>query len=128
MTMDVINDTYQRPVHPNTRKCSSDGVHINKPFIDEIQNTVEELAMKHYKSGPIHLTLTRVIFNDPHNWELHFVDISHNKLYVVTHFFSNPNYNTKELINSLDDQSYTVSAYTFDFETHVSNSNNEENK
>lgn len=125
MTMDVINDTYQRPVHPNTRKCSSDGTHINKSFIDEVQNTVEELAMKQYNSGLIHLTLQRVVFNDPHNWELHFVDIFHNKLYVVTHFFSNPYY-TKELISSLDDQSYTVAAYTFDFEEHVSNSDTTE--
>lgn len=127
MTKDVIDNDYQTPAHPNTRKCSKDGTHINKSFIDEIQNTVEKLAMKQYDSAPIHLTLQRVIFNDPNNWELHFADISHNKLYVVTHFFSNPFY-TKELINSLDDQSYTVSAYTFDFQTHVSNSNNEENK
>lgn len=126
MSMDVIDNDYQTPTHPNTRKCSSDGVHMNKSFIDEIQNTVEELAMKQYDSAPIHLTLQRVIFNDPHNWELHFVDITHNKLYVVTHFFSNPYY-TKELINSLDGQNYTVSAYTLDFETHVSNFNNEEN-
>ena len=127
MSMDVVNDIYQRPVHPNTRKCSSDGVHINKSFIDEVQNTVEELAIKHYDSGPVRLTLARVIFNDPNNWELHFADIPHNKLFVVTHFFSNPYY-TKELINSLDDQSYTVTAYAFEFEEHVSNSDNEENK
>ena len=127
MTMDVVNDIYQRPVHPNTRKCSSDGVHINKSFIDEVQNTVEELAIKHYNSGPVRLTLARVIFNDPNNWELHFADIPNNRLFVVTHFFSNPYY-TKELINSLDDQSYTVTAYAFEFEEHVSNSDNEENK
>ena len=127
MSMDVVNDIYQRPVHPNTRKCSSDGVHINKSFIDEVQNTVEELAIKHYDSGPVRLTLARVIFNDPNNWELHFTDIPHNRLFVVTHFFSNPYY-TKELINSLDDQSYTVTAYAFEFEEHVSNSDNEENK
>ena len=126
MSMDVVNDIYQRPVHPNTRKCSSDGVHINKSFIDEVQNTVEELAVKHYNSGPVQLTLTRVIFNDPNNWELHFADIPHNRLFVVTHFFSNPYY-TKELINSLDDQSYTVTAYAFEFEEHVSN-DTEENK
>ena len=126
MTMDVVNDIYQRPVHPNTRKCSSDGVHINKSFIDEVQNTVEELAIKHYNSGPVRLTLARVIFNDPNNWELHFADIPHNKLFVVTHFFSNPYY-TKELINSLDDQSYTVTAYAFEFEEYVSN-DTEENK
>ena len=124
MSMDVVNDIYQRPVHPNTRKCSSDGVHINKSFIDEVQNTVEELAIKHYNSGPAHLTLTRVIFNDPNNWELHFADIPHNRLFVVTHFFSNPYY-TKELINSLDDQSYTVTAYAFEFEEHVSNDTEE---
>ena len=127
MSMDVVNDIYQRPVHPNTRKCSSDGVHINKSFIDEVQNTVEELAIKHYDSGPVRLTLARVIFNDPNNWELHFADIPHNRLFVVTHFFSNPYY-TKELINSLDDQSYTVTAYAFEFEEHVSNSDNEENE
>ena len=126
MTMDVVNDIYQRPVHPNTRKCSSDGVHINKSFIDEVQNTVEELAIKHYNSGPVRLTLARVIFNDPNNWELHFADIPNNRLFVVTHFFSNPYY-TKELIYSLDDQSYTVTAYTFEFEEHVSN-DTEENK
>ena len=124
MSMDVVNDIYQRPVHPNTRKCSSDGVHINKSFIDEVQNTVEELAVKHYNSGPVQLTLTRVIFNDPNNWELHFADIPHNRLFVVTHFFSNPYY-TKELINSLDDQSYTVTAYAFEFEEHVSNDTKE---
>ena len=127
MSMDVVNDIYQRPVHPNTRKCSSDGVHINKSFIDEVQNTVEELVKKHYTSGPVQLTLARVIFNDPNNWELHFADIPNNRLFVVTHFFSNPYY-TKELINSLDDQSYTVTAYAFEFEEHVSNSDNEENK
>ena len=120
MSMNVVDDEYQRPVHPNTRKCSSDGVHINKSFIDEVQNTVEKLAMKQYDSAPIHLTLQRVIFNDPHNWELHFTDIPHNRLFVVTHFFSNPYY-TKELINSLDDQSYTVTAYALEFEEHVSN-------
>ena len=127
MSMNIVDDEYQRPVHPNTRKCSSDGVHINKSFIDEVQNTVEELAIKHYDSGPVRLTLARVIFNDPNNWELHFADIPHNRLFVVTHFFSNPYY-TKELINSLDDQSYTVTAYAFEFEEHVSNSDNEENK
>ena len=127
MSMNVVDDEYQRPVHPNTRKCSSDGVHINKSFIDEVQNTVEELAIKHYDSGPVRLTLARVIFNDPNNWELHFADIPNNRLFVVTHFFSNPYY-TKELINSLDDQSYTVTAYAFEFEEHVSNSDNEENK
>lgn len=67
MSMKVIGNEHQQPVHPNTRKCSNDGVHINKPFIDEVQNNVEELAMKHCKSGPVRLTLTRVIFNDPHN-------------------------------------------------------------
>ena len=120
MSMGVIDNDYREPIHPNTRKCSSDGVHINKSFIDEVQNTVEELAIKHYDSGPVRLTLARVIFNDPNNWELHFADIPHNRLFVVTHFFSNPYY-TKELINSLDDQSYTVTAYAFEFEEHVSN-------
>ena len=62
MSMKVIANEYQQPVHSNTRKCSSDGVHINKPFINEVQNTVEELSMKHYNSGPVRLTLTRVIF------------------------------------------------------------------
>ena len=126
MSMGVIDNDYREPIHPNTRKCSSDGVHINKSFIDEVQNTVEKLAMKQYDSAPIHLTLQRVIFNDPHNWELHFTDIPHNRLFVVTHFFSNPYY-TKELINSLDDQSYTVTAYALEFEEHVSN-DTEENK
>ena len=124
MSMKVIANEYQQPVHPNTRKCSHDGVHINKPFIDEVQNTVEELAMKHYNSGPVRLTLTRVIFNDPHNWELHFADIPHNRLFVVTHFFYNQYY-TKELINFLDDQSYTVTAYAFEFEEYVTNDTEE---
>lgn len=127
MAKDVINNDYQTPAHPNTRKCSSDGVHMNKSFIDEIQNTVEEIAMDQYKSGPVHLTLQRIIFNDPHDWEIQFVDIVHSRIFIVTHFFSNQYY-TKDLISSLDDQSYTISAYTFDFENYISNSDNEENE
>ena len=127
MSMGVIDNDYREPIHPNTRKCSSDGIHMNKSFIDEIQNTVEKIAMDQYKSGPIHLTLQRIIFNDPHDWEIQFVDIVHSRIFIVTHFFSNQYY-TKDLISSLDDQSYTISAYTFDFETHVSDFNNEENE
>ena len=111
MSMDVIDNDYQEPMHPNTRKCSKDGTHMNKSFIDEVQNELEELVKKQYKSDSIHLTLARVIFNDPHNWELHFTDISHNKLFIVNHLFSNPYY-TKALIDSLDDQTYSIEAYT----------------
>lgn len=111
MPMEVITNDHQTPMHPNTRKCSSDGVHMNKSFIDEVQNELEELVMKQYKSDSVHLTLTRVIFNDPHNWELHFTDIPHNKLFIVKHFFDNPYY-TRELINSLDDQTYSIETYT----------------
>lgn len=111
MSMDVIDNDYREPMHPNTRKCSSDGTHINKSFIDEVQNKLEELVKKQYKSDSIHLTLRKVIFNDPHNWELHFTDIPHNKLFIVNHLFSNPYY-TKALIDSLDDQTYSIEAYT----------------
>lgn len=111
MPMEVINNDYQTPVHPNTRKCSSDGVHMNKSFIDEVQNNVEALANEQNKSDHIHLTFQRVIFNDPHNWELHFTDIPHNKLFIVKHFFDNPYY-TKALIDSLDDQTYSIETYT----------------
>lgn len=111
MFMDVIDNDYQEPMHPNTRKCSKDGVHMNKAFIDEVQNELEELVMKRYKYDSIHLTLARVIFNDPHNWELHFTDIPHNKLFIVNHLFSNPYY-TKALIDSLDGQTYSIKAYT----------------
>ena len=109
--MEVINNDYQTPVHPNTRKCSSDGIHMNKSFIDEVQNNVEALANEQNKSDSIHLTFQRVIFNDPHNWELHFTDIPHNKLFIVKHFFDNPYY-TKALIDSLDDQTYSIETYT----------------
>lgn len=111
MSMEVINNDYREPMHPNTRKCSSDGVHMNKSFIDEVQNNVEALANEQNKSDPIHLTFQRVIFNDPHNWELHFTDIPHNKLFIVKHFFDNPYY-TKALIDSLDDQTYSIETYT----------------
>lgn len=111
MSMDVIYNDYLEPMHPNTRKCSKDGVHMNKAFIDEVQNELEELVKKRYKSDSIHLTLARVIFNDPHNWELHFTDIPHNKLFIVNHLFSNPYY-TKALIDSLDDQTYSIKTYT----------------
>ena len=111
MPMEVITNDHQTPMHPNTLKCSNDGVHMNKSFIDEVQNNVEELVMKQYKSEPIHLTFQRVIFNNPHNWELHFADIPHNKLFIVKHFFDNPYY-TRELINSLDDQTYSIETYT----------------
>lgn len=109
--MEVINNDYQTPVHPNTQKCSSDGIHMNKSFIDEVQNNVEALANEQNKSDSIHLTFQRVIFNDPHNWELHFTDIPHNKLFIVKHFFDNPYY-TKALIDSLDDQTYSIETYT----------------
>ena len=111
MSMDVIDNDYQEPMHPNTRKCSKDGVHMNKAFIDEVQNELEELVKKQYKSDSIHLTLARVIFNDPHNWELHFTDIPHNKLFIVNHLFTNPYY-TKALIDSLDGQTYSIKTYT----------------
>ena len=111
MSMDVIDNDYQEPMHPNTRKCSKDGVHMNKAFIDEVQNELEELVKKQYKSDSIHLTLARVIFNDPHNWELHFADIPHNKLFIVNHLFTNPYY-TKALIDSLDGQTYSIKTYT----------------
>ena len=111
MSMDVIDNDYQEPMHPNTRKCSKDGVHMNKSFIDEVQNKLEELVKKQYKSDSIHLILKRVIFNNPHDWELHFTDTPHNKLFIVTHLFSNPYY-TKALIDSLDDQTYSIETYT----------------
>ena len=111
MSMNIVDNEYQQPVHPNTRKCSNDGVHINKPFIDEVQNNVEALMNEQNKSDPIHLTFQRAIFNDPHNWELHFTDIPHNKLFIVKHFFDNPYY-TRALIDSLDDQTYSIETYT----------------
>ena len=111
MSMEVIDNEYQEPIHPNTRKCSKDGVHMNKAFIDEVQNELEELVKKQYKSDSIHLILKRVIFNNPHDWELHFTDTPHNKLFIVTHLFSNPYY-TKALIDSLDGQTYSIETYT----------------
>lgn len=111
MSMDVIDNDYQEPMHPNTRKCSKDGVHMNKAFIDEVQHELEELVKEQYKYDPIHLTLARAIFNNPHDWELHFTDISHNKLFIVTHLFTNPYY-TRALIDSLDDQTYSIETYT----------------
>ena len=79
---------HTKEVHPNVLKCTNDGEHMNEEFLTAIRKHIEDTETKRLKCAPISLLLTDLTFHSSHFWKIKFEDVRHDRVYVVSHEYS----------------------------------------
>ena len=97
---------HTKEVHPNVLKCTSDGVHMNEEFLTAIRKHIEDTETKRLKCAPISLMLIDLTFHSSHYWKIKFEDVRHDRVYVVSHVYSEFN------ADKPDDETYDVYMYS----------------
>lgn len=97
---------HTKEVHPNVLKCTSDGEHMNEEFLTAIRKHIEDTETKRLKCAPISLLLTDLTFRSSHFWKIKFEDVRHDRIYVVSHVYS------EFSADKPDDETYDVYMYS----------------